>query len=421
MKKKDIVILRENAKKISEIANKPINLEKKEMWKRSNALDPERMMVVVLEDQLPWNEMEYDNELTLKCEDAFCRFIEWEMLKKLYIHNYLNDDTVIEESITIPLYINGLSKGLGSNFITPETLGIPVEEDVLRTDSKNDVVSHDYKNVIRDYEDLERIKIPKLYLDEKESTRRIETASEIFNGILNVEKQCIIPWFAAWDIIAQWMKVEEIYFDLLDRPEFMHKIIEKTVEVFDAILTQLESQNLLTTSHYPLGGGCLYTYELPSYKEGVKAKEMWGAGAAQLFSSVSSSMYQEFDTNHITDFFSRFGLTYYGCCEPLHDKVDILKKIPNLRKISMSPWANPNKGAEAIGSDFVYSGKVNPSCVASATFQPDIVEKEIWDITQACKKNNTTCEIILKDVSTISYKPQNLKDWCNIAMRIVQG
>lgn len=421
MDNKDIKILREYAKRIKEISSEPTNLDKKEMWKSSNGLNPVRTMVAVVEDQLPWNEMEYDHELTLQCEDEFCRSLEWNMLKRLYIHNHLNDDTVIEESITIPLNIVGLSKGFDSNMLTPETLGIPIKEDTLETDIQNCVVSHSYTSVIKDYEDITKIKIPNLYLNESETLRRIEAASEVFHGILNVEKQCIIPWFAAWDILSQWMKIEEIYFDLLDRPEFIHAVMDRTIEAFNGILTQLESQNLLTTSHYPLGGGCLYTYELPSYKEGAKVKEMWGAGAAQLFSSVSAGMYQEFDTNHVIDYFSRFGLTYYGCCEPLHDKVDILKKIPNLRKISMSPWANPDRGAEAIGSAYVYSGKVNPANVASVTFQPDIVENEIRHITQSCKKNNTPCEIILKDVSTVSYKPQNLKSWCDIAMKIANG
>lgn len=36
----------------------------------------------------------------------------------------------------------------------------------------------------------------------------------------------------------------------------------------------------------------------------------------------------------------KFGLTYYGCCEPLHNKIEILQQVKNLRKISISPRAD---------------------------------------------------------------------------------
>ena len=41
----------------------------------------------------------------------------------------------------------------------------------------------------------------------------------------------------------------------------------------------------------------------------------------------------------------------YG--EPLHKKIDILKKVPNLRKISMSPWVKVEEGAEIMGDSYV--------------------------------------------------------------------
>ena len=36
----------------------------------------------------------------------------------------------------------------------------------------------------------------------------------------------------------------------------------------------------------------------------------------------------------------RWGVVYYGCCEPLDRKIPLLRRIPNLRKFSMSPWNN---------------------------------------------------------------------------------
>ena len=55
---------------------------------------------------------------------------------------------------------------------------------------------------------------------------------------------------------------------------------------------------------------------------------------------------------------------YYGCCEPLDRKIDIVRKLPNLRKISITPWADVKRAAEQMGSDFVMARKPNPAMVA---------------------------------------------------------
>ena len=78
------------------------------------------------------------------------------------------------------------------------------------------------------------------------------------------------------------------------------------------------------------------------------------------------------------DWLARWGLTYYGCCEPMDMKVDILRKrFKNLRKISITPWADPVRAAENIGSDFVLAAKPNPAFVSHPTFNPGVVEEEI--------------------------------------------
>ena len=58
---------------------------------------------------------------------------------------------------------------------------------------------------------------------------------------------------------------------------------------------------------------------------------------------------------------SHYGLVYYGCCEALDRKLDMVKKIPNLRKISITPWANLERAAEIIGRNYVVSTKPNPA------------------------------------------------------------
>ena len=59
-------------------------------------------------------------------------------------------------------------------------------------------------------------------------------------------------------------------------------------------------------------------------------------------------MHEEFALHYEKKWLERFGLVTYGCCEQLHEKVDILSKIPNLRKISMSCWIDVDRAVEKM-------------------------------------------------------------------------
>ena len=89
--------------------------------------------------------------------------------------------------------------------------------------------------------------------------------------------------------------------------------------------------------------------------------------------------------------------------------------IPNLRKISITPWADINRSAEAVGKDYVISAKPNPAYLPYAASDPDLIRKEIRTLIDACRRNQTPCEILLKDISTSAYNLENLIVWNKIA------
>ena len=59
---------------------------------------------------------------------------------------------------------------------------------------------------------------------------------------------------------------------------------------------------------------------------------------------------------HMTRFVSPapFGLNAYCCCEDLTNKIDYSFEIPNLRRISISPWADVDKCAERLAEVLLY-------------------------------------------------------------------
>jgi hypothetical protein len=151
----------------------------------------------------------------------------------------------------------------------------------------------------------------------------------------------------------------------------------------------------------------------------VKPYNMWGCSNAQILSDVSPEMHWEFAVEHDLKWLERWKLTYYGCCEPLAGKAHILKRIPNLRKVSCSPWNNTRKIIDALGSDYVISRKPNPAIFAATAFDPVQARKEIRDFLIQTE-GNCHIEMIMKDISTVRYDPQRLWDWETICMEEVQ-
>lgn len=116
---------------------------------------------------------------------------------------------------------------------------------------------------------------------------------------------------------------------------------------------------------------------------------------------------------------NRFELVYYGCCEPLHRKVELARrKIPALRKISMSPKADAAKGAEAVGTSLVFSCKPNPAFLATNVWEPGAVETDLRRILDTTKSNRCNVEIILKDISTVHHEPERLWEWAPLVSKM---
>jgi hypothetical protein len=93
-------------------------------------------------------------------------------------------------------------------------------------------------------------------------------------------------------------------------------------------------------------------------------------------------------------------------------------RIPNLRKLSVSPWSDTQKITQEVGADYVMSRKPNPAIFAETVFDEAEAEKQLTDFMKYAKDGHV--EIIMKDISTVKYHPQNLWKWEKIAMRVAE-
>lgn len=407
----DKKILKELAKQKLEIASLSVHKERISMWKSLNDLKDVRPMVWI--NEIPWHEMNVDDQLTCRTSTEFTRTLETRIRRSIYRWKYLSVDMIVEP--TMPCYLEIENTGFGISEIV----------DISRTDKSSNIISRDFKPQIENEEDLEKIKTPKIDFRKKDTEKKFEAMRDIFEDILEVKKAGYPGfWFSSWDELIRWWDVQKLLLDLILKPELIHKAMKKLTNAYLNQLDQFESQNLLSSNNgnFRIGSGALgYTNELPernSIDTKVKTKDIWGSSAAQIFSSISPDMHVEFALQYEIQWMKRFGLNYYGCCEPLDKKIDILKKIPNLRKISMSPWVDLELGAKNIGRDYVFSYKPNPAIFAEETWNPEEIKKKL--IEDLKKIKNCNVEIIMKDISTVKYKPQRLWEWAKIATEVTE-
>jgi len=405
---RDKDILRDLGGQVAEIAARPVHAEVKELWSKLNGLQMVRPMVMI--DQICWHELNGNGDLTLLCEDKDCRRFENELRTTLYRWKHFPVDMVVEPYIAVPKAVTNAGFGLGR------------KAQVAVSDPDNPVVGHKFENQFETDADLEKIKEPRVGHDAADTERRSGKAHEVFDGILDVKESGFNPYLSLWDPIAAWMSVEGALYALVDRPDFIHKLCERMTAGYLSMIQQLEEQGLLCQPQAWIHCAGAYTDELPADgydPDHPRTRDIWTFGLAQMFSTVSPAMFKEFEVDYVSRICERFGLVYYGCCDPLDGKMAQVRMIPNVRKVSMSPWVDQERGAREIGKDYVFSRKPSPALLATDEFKPDAVRGETMDTMEACSKYGCAVEFILKDISTIRYEPDRLARWADVVMDVV--
>lgn len=407
----EVDTLRGLAIKYMEIATKVEQRQTMELWKSLNRSKMQRPMVLI--DQLPWNELNINDELTCVVTDSFWKNIEIDLRMKLFKWKYFPVDMVIEPYITIPQSIIFGSYGLDANV---EKLSLTKGETAP---------SVHYTSVLNEYDDIEKIKDLTFSINVKENKKRIDEAKYIFEDIAPIKQSHgVLFHLGVWDNLTAYMGIEDAYFNIVDRPDFVHACMERITQ---ATLAGIKNANKLKI-HDDISNLChcshIYTDELlPDFGQGKGpiSKNSWAFGLAQLFTSVSPKVTEEFELPYITRMAEKFGMIYYGCCDRLDDRLDIIKKIPNLKKISCSPWSDRKRFAENIGETLVMSNKPTPAFIASKNVNWDEVRKDLQLTYDLAKSNKVNLEFILKDISTVSNQLENLIKWAKIAKEIVNA
>jgi len=403
----DRKIVRALAAKYKHEAFSDENFSKVALHKGVN--DLKMIRPVVLVNELPVHEFNADGEMDLHCEDNMMKEMEHFFRLQLYRKKHFNEDTHMYQYYPI------MKQG---RFGRME--GLSINEDLIK--GPGYIAAHMYHDVLSTEDDLEKLNwVPGCY-DRDATVKKYEFVADVIGDILPVMIQGhqMGLGLCMWDDISQLRGVENLLIDLADRPDFMHKIARKLTDGYIKTLEDGFKNNMYAVDFPDMHCTANYTNDLKPVEDydNIKPENVWGRGAAQIFGFVSPEMHYEFDVKYQLEALKDFGLVYYGCCEGLDDKLDLFDEMHNLRKVSITPWADINISAEKCNTKYVMSIKPNPAN-AGPSFNEDAVRKELQTFISAAKKNNCSFELVLKDISTVSYKPQNLTRWTEIAMELV--
>ncbi len=409
LNKHDMDVLRPLIQRYAEIAALPIQGVKRELWRDNNEHRSARPMVLI--DQICWNELNADGGLNEQCEDPYWRGVESELRKKIYCWEHMPVDMVFNPYISLPKPLHNTGWGLKADF------------DQRTQQADESLFSYSFHNVLEEEEDVEKIQMPEITLDEQKLREIQQEADILCQGIIPYRMQGETLHLGVWDRISEWMGVQNCYIELIDRPEFLHAIMERLTQ---GLLHQIDTLNRLKA--YDVTGNithCSHTFtdNLPGKDcdlDHGTTQQGWAFGLAQLFTACSPDVTAEFEVPYMNRVFPHFGAIYYGCCERLDDRLDVIAKLKNVRKISCSPWSHKEHFAERMPDYCVMSAKPTPALLATESFDEDAVRKDLRETIDAAKRYNRNLEFLLKDISTIHNDPKRLWRWAEIAMEEVQ-
>jgi hypothetical protein len=392
-------------------AAKPIHAEKQALWRKLNGLKPVRPLVWI--NEIPWWEFKSEPELALQTTDKWSRGLEDRLRMTLYQWRHFPGDMFLDPELTTAIHCSPTS--------TYADYGIKADE--TRTSDAH--ATSMFNPIINTEADVDKLRTPEVKVDWDATHRDLATLQDLCKGIIPCRTRGIVTqWAAAWDQMIHWYGIERLFLDMTDRPELVHRLLTRFWKAVNAVLDQQEKLNLLATGNgnWRVGSGGLgCTDELPQpdvNPDHIRPIDQWGCSTGQIFSDVSPDMHWEFCLQYEKSYMERFGLSYYGCCEPLHTKIGILKTVKNLRKISISPWADIRSAAEQLGTKYALSIKPNPSYLAQEHWDPVFEAKVIGDAL--AKAKGCGIEIILKDITTLRNQPKRLWEWEKVAMRVAQ-
>jgi hypothetical protein len=400
--------LRDLAKKLLGYARLPVMAERKRLWYLHNRLSGERPMVVMeegtfLRDILPER----------RCGHPLAARIEGQLLQPIAAYETFNDDKVLPDFF--PVYYPISTEFLGQrqkHVRASEGIGFHIEPVFETLEAGLPLLRpSEYRCDLAAFEAYEK------------------TAEDLLGDILPVvRKNGFNHWFLTpTQLVVNLMGMENMYCAMMSEAEDFHRLMRMVTDDLKRCLRWQEAQGLLILNNgndYMGSGSFCFSDELPQkdYAGAVRSRDLWGHINSQESIGISPEQFAEFVYPYYEELAGEYGLVYYGCCEPVHAYWDTsLSRLPNLRKISISPWCDEEIMAERLsGRGVIYSRKPSPNFIGiKAEFDGDAFTAYIRKTADAVQ-GRCKAEFIFRDIYTLHGNLPKTRRAVEITRRIAE-
>jgi hypothetical protein len=416
-------VIRDLAARWAELAAAPVMAERKRQWRALHDLRPERPMILFetssIDGYVPPDE--------LRCVKPALRAVEATMRDAIRHADEVGDDLVLEPYLRIGWDVEATSFGVEVQITQAEVADGEIP------------LGYTFNFPIREPGDTGLLRPRSFAVNRARTLGRQRFLEDAFGDLLSVrvgnyDQFLTEPpgesWAGNYFIGLTWQVYRFIGNDgllywVVDAPEAIHWLMDYMTRDRERMFLLLEREGLIApNTDNQMAGPRAYGYvsELPGPDSAgpTKLKDVWCWADSQETTSISPTMYEEFVLPYIAHLTNQFGLVYYGCCEPVHDRLDlIMGAIPNLRSVSVSAWANEEKVGEMLGNRYVYSRKPNPVLMSGANPDWCQVEAELRRTRAATR--NCNVELLFRDLYAIKGDRARLARWVSLARSVFEA
>lgn len=382
--------LRDLAKLYLEYANLPIMKERTAAWYAHNALVKGSRPMVVFETGPVLGEL----VKPLSCTSPLARQIEHCLQTPMTEFDLVGDDKVITPECPVNMHIH----------MREFDIDVEVRHAADAQGRKiGFATEYPMQDIVRDMPALRH----SVYHADLAATNAVKDAYEgVLGDLMPVPiRNTSLTWhITASAKIVKLMGMEYMLLAMLDHPEELKELYSFIVQDVKQYLLWQEREGLLTPNngnHYAGAGSYGFSNELSPQPRNVRLKDLWFNMNTQETVGISPAMFEEFVLPAYRELAELGGLVYFGCCEPVHDLWDRgLGELPNLRKVSISPWCNEEFIGERLRTaPVIYSRKPRPNFIGVGKLDEQLFGQHVAQTVQAAK--GCHLEIIFRDIYSL--------------------
>lgn len=405
----DVKILRDLAARVRQIADSDANRRLVDLWYAHDEHREHRPLILTETDG-GLNMVLPDWKPT--CQESWAQGYQWWLTSQIMHHEVIADDHPILPYVNVAWTIDKGNYGVKTHATQPQTDGT---RGAYHVDA-----------VITLPEGLDQLHHRELRVDRERSQAMRDTLSEVFDGLLTVRPRSN-PWWTlglTQDAISL-VGLENMMVYMYDQPEALHSLMSFLRDDVLRMVRWLEREGLMVLNNeddYCGSGSRGFTRALPQADlpagSPPRSRDTWTLIESQESVGVGPQQYEEFIFRYESTIAQEFGRVYYGCCEPIHTRWHVLKQMPNLKRVSISPWCDETFMAAAMGNQYVYSRKPKPTMVSTENFDEQAIRQDLRTTMKLTRQHGCPTEIIMKDVHTLHGEPDRLTRWTRLAREV---